>query len=117
MLTSKVVQENINSLLDSLSRSEFDEAKRKLAALSGEVKSEKDRGSLLAAAGIYASMTKGKEGTMKTWEPDKVERAAKSITLSQMADEFDTGYAETLVSYSRLRQNSQQPSTYTEVSK
>lgn len=117
MLTSKVVQENINSLLDSLSRSELDEAKRKLAALSSEVKSEKDRGSLLAAAGIYASMTKGKEGTLQTWEPDKVERAAKSITLSQMADEFDTGYAETLVSYSRLRQNSRQPSTYTEVSK
>ncbi|HEV2226428.1 MAG TPA: hypothetical protein VGR56_06450 [Nitrososphaerales archaeon] len=117
MLTSKVVQENINSLLDSLSRSELDEAKRKLAALSSEVKSEKDRGSLLAAAGIYASMTKGKEGTMQTWEPDKVERAAKSITLSQMADEFDSGYAETLVNYSRLRQNNQQPSTYTEVSK
>ncbi|HEV2138794.1 MAG TPA: hypothetical protein VGR53_08120, partial [Nitrososphaerales archaeon] len=96
---------------------ELDEAKRKLAALSSEVKSEKDRGSLLAAAGIYASMTKGKEGTMQTWEPDKVERAAKSITLSQMSDEFDTGYAEALVSYSRLRQNSQQTSTYTEVSK
>ncbi|HEV2120462.1 MAG TPA: hypothetical protein VGS11_10230, partial [Candidatus Bathyarchaeia archaeon] len=60
------MQENINSLLDSLSRTELDEAKRKLAALSSEVKSEKDRGSLLAAAGIYASMTKGKEGTMQT---------------------------------------------------
>jgi hypothetical protein len=117
VLTSKVVQENINSLLDSLSRSELDEAKRKLAALSTEVKSEKDRGSLLAAAGIYASMTKAKEGTMQNWDPEKVDRAAKSITLSQMADEFDTGYAETLVSYSRLRQNSQQPVTYTEVSK
>ena len=117
MLTSKVVQENINSLLDSLSRSELDEAKRKLAALSSEVKLERDRGSLLAAAGIYSSMTKGKEGTMPTWEHDKVERAAKSITSSQMADEFDTGYAEALVSYSRLRHNSQQPSSYTEVSK
>jgi hypothetical protein len=118
MLTSKVVQENINSLLDSLSRSELDEAKRKLAVLSAaEVKSEKDRGSLLAAAGIYASMTKAKEGTLQTWDPERVERAAKSITLSQMADEFDAGYAETLASYSRLRQNSQQPVTYTEASK
>jgi hypothetical protein len=117
VLTSKVVQENINSLLDSLSRSELDEAKRKLAALSGEIKSEKDRGSLLAAAGIYASMTKAKEGTMQTWDPGRVERAAKSITLSQMADEFDAGYAETLATYSRLRQNSQQAVSYTEATK
>jgi hypothetical protein len=111
------MQENINSLLDSLSRSELDEAKRKLSALSTEVKSEKDRGSLLAAAGIYASMAKAKEGTLRTWDPGRVERAAKSITLSQMADEFDSGYAETLVSYSRLRQNNQQTVTYTEANK
>jgi hypothetical protein len=117
VLTSKVVQENINSLLDSLSRSELDDAKRKLAILATEVKSEKDRGSLLAAAGVYASMTKAKEGTMQTWDPERVERAAKSITSSQMADEFDSGYAETLTNYSRLRQNSQQAVSYKEESK
>jgi hypothetical protein len=111
------MQENISSLLDSLSRFELDEAKRKLAALPTEVKSEKDRGSLHAAAGIYASMAKAKDGTLQTWDPGRVERAAKSITLSQMADDFDIGYAETLANYSRLRQNILQAAVYTEATK
>jgi len=102
VLTSKLVQESIASILDSLRRSELEEAKRKLHDLAPEVKSEKERGRLFAAAGIYASMAKGKEGRMQSWDNGRVERAAKSITLSQMADEFDAGYAETLMAYSRL---------------
>ena len=107
VLTTKVVQENIASILDSLSRSELDEAKRKIVALTPDVKSEKERGSLLAAAGIYSSMAKAKDGTMQTWDQARVERAAKSITASQMADDFDLGYADTLLNYSRLISSSQ----------
>lgn len=108
MLTSKLVQASIASILDSLSRSELDEAKRKLQALAPEVKSERERGGLLAASGIYASISKAKEGRMQTWDSARIERAAKSITASQMADEFDLGYAEALMSYSKLTQNTQQ---------
>jgi hypothetical protein len=109
MLTSKVMQASIASILDSLRRSDLEDAKRKLQALAPDVKSEKERGALLAAAGIYASMSKAKEGTMQTWDFTRVERAARSITLSQLADEFDVGYAETLLNYSKLIQGSQQP--------
>jgi hypothetical protein len=109
VLTSKVVQASIASILDSLKRSELDEAKKKIQALTPEVKSEKERGSLLAAAGIYASMSKAKEGTMQSWDNARIERAAKSITSSQMADDFDVGYAETLLNYSKLTKSSQQP--------
>ena len=108
MLTSKVVQASIASILDSLKRSDLEDAKRKIQALTPDVKSERERGSLLAAAGIYASMSKAKEGTMQTWDNARVERAAKSITASQMADDFDMGYAETLLNYSRLIQDSPQ---------
>jgi hypothetical protein len=106
MLTSKVVQASIASILDSLKRSDLDEAKKKIQALTPEVRTDKERGGLLAAAGIYASMTKAKEGTMQTWDSARLERAAKSITSSQMADEFDAGYAEALLNYSRLTQGS-----------
>ncbi len=106
MLT-KVVQESIASILDSLRRSDLEEAKHKIQALTPDVKSEKERGGLLAAAGIYASMAKAKEGTMQTWDAGRIERAAKSIVASQMADEFDAGYAETLLSYSKLTASSQ----------
>ena len=109
MLTSKVVQATIASILDSLRRSDLEDAKRKLQSLAPEVKSERERGALLAAAGIYASMSKAKDGTMQTWDTARVERAAKSITLSQLADDFDVGYAETLLNYSKLIQSSRQP--------
>jgi len=108
VLTAKVVQESIASILDSLRRSDLDEAKRKLQALTPEVKSEREKGGLLAAAGIYASMTKAKGGAMQTWDSARLERAAKSITASQMSDEFDAGYAETLLNYSRLTQSNRQ---------
>jgi len=108
VLTAKIVQESIVSILDSLRKSDLEEAKRRIQALTPEVRSEKERGGLLAAAGIYASMAKGKEGTMQTWDNARIERAAKSITASQMSDEFDAGYAETLLNYSRLIRGSQQ---------
>ena len=105
---TKVVQASIASILDSLTQSDLEEAKRKIQALTPEVKSDRERGSLLAAAGIYASMSKAKEGTMQTWDSARIDRAAKSITSSQMADDFDAGYAETLTNYSRLTASSQQ---------
>lgn len=108
MLTSKVVAATIASILDSLKRSELDEAKRKIQELVPEVKSERERGALLAASGIFASMSRGKEGTMQTWDSARIERAARSITASQMADDFDVGYSETLLNYSRLTADNQQ---------
>jgi len=98
------VYAGVSSILESLKNSDLDEAKKKLQALTPEIRNERERGSLLAASGILASMSKAKEGTMQTWDSARLERAAKSITVSQMADEFDQGYAETLVAYARLTQ-------------
>ena len=94
----------VSSILESLKNSDLDEAKRKVQALTPEIRNERERGSLLAASGILASMAKAKEGTMQSWDSARLERAAKSITASQMADEFDQGYAETLVAYAKLTQ-------------
>ncbi len=96
--------EGVSSVLESLRNSDLEDAKRKLEALTSEIKTEKERGSLLAAAGIYASMSRAKDGTLQSWDQGRIERAAKSITSSQMADDFDEGYAETLLSYSKLTQ-------------
>lgn len=104
MLTSKAVYAGVSSVLESLKNSDVEGAKTKLQALAQQVKTEREKGSLLAAAGILASISKAKGGTVQTWDPARVERAAKSITSSQMSDEFDQGYAETLLNYSRLTQ-------------
>lgn len=109
MLTSKALQANIASILESLKQSDLEEAKRKIQALMPEVNSDRERGALLAAAGIYVSMSKAKERTMQNWDSARVERAARSITASQMTDDFDMGYAETLLNYSKLALSNQQP--------
>jgi hypothetical protein len=101
VLTTKVIQMNIASIIDSLKRSDLEDAKRKIQALAPEVRSERERGGLLAATGIYSAIVKAKDGKMQTWDMARVERAAKSITASQLADEFDMGYAETLLNYSK----------------
>ncbi|HME19399.1 MAG TPA: hypothetical protein VKF15_06675 [Nitrososphaerales archaeon] len=102
MLTSKVVYEGVSSVLESLKNSDLDSAKKKLEVIAAEVKTERERGCLLAAAGIYSSILKAKNGTLQSWDQDRVVRAAQSIRQSQMADEFDAGYADTLVDYSKL---------------
>ena len=107
MLTTKVVQASIESILASIAKSELEEAKKKIQALMPEVRTERERGGLMAAAGILTSITKGKEGSMQSWDSGRLERAAKSISGSQMADDFDSGYAETLVNYSKLTASSQ----------
>jgi hypothetical protein len=104
VLTSKAVYAGVSSVLEALRNSNMDDAKRRIQALSLEVRSERDKGSLLAAAGIYASISKAKDGTMQSWDAARLERAAKSIISNQMADEFDQGYAETLINYSKLTQ-------------
>ena len=104
VLTSKAVYEGVSSVLLSLRDSDLEGAKRKIDALSSEVKTDKERGSLLAAVGIYSSISKAKDRTFQTWDSERIDRAARSITSSQMADEFDQGYSETLLNYSKLMQ-------------
>jgi hypothetical protein len=104
VLTSRAVNAGISSVLEALRDSNLDEARRRLQAVAQDVRNERGRGCLLAAQGIYSSLSKAKDGAMASWDPVRIERAAKSINSSQLADDFDQGYAETLLSYSRLTQ-------------
>jgi hypothetical protein len=102
MLTSKTVTDGVATVLEALTHSDIDEARRKIEEIGREAKTERERGILAAARGIAASMAKAKSGSLQTWDPDKIVRAAEAIRSSQMSDEFDSGFAETLVSYARL---------------
>ncbi len=104
MLVSKTVGEGVSSVLASLRDSDLESAKRKLESLSQSARNEKERGSIMAAAGIYAGIVKGKDSTIQSWNSDRVRRAARAISASQMSDDFDKGYAETLVEYASLTQ-------------
>ena len=102
MLTTRLLNEGISSILVSLKNSDLEGAKKLIDALSPNLRTERERGALLAAAGIYTSMARAKGGTMQSWDQGRVVRAATSIVSSQMADDIDKGYAETLMSYSKL---------------
>lgn len=102
MLTSKTVNAGVTEVLEALNQSDVDEAKKKIDEVSRDVKTERERGVLMAATGIATSMAKAKDGTLQSWDEAKIVRAAQAITRSQMSDEFDIGYAETLASYAKL---------------
>ncbi|MBI3859289.1 MAG: hypothetical protein HY296_03485 [Thaumarchaeota archaeon] len=100
------MNEGVASILQSLRNSDLEGAKRIIDSLAPGVRTDRERGALLAVTGIYTSLLKSKEGTMQSWDQGRVLRAAQSISASQMADEIDLGYSETLASYSRLMQTS-----------
>ena len=60
----------------------------------------------MAAAGILASTSKGREGGMQTWSEEKISKAAQVIRKNQMADDWDSGYADTLLGYAKLLKQS-----------
>ena len=57
---------------------------------------------VMAINGLVTSAARGKEMTMQTWDWEKIARAAKSVNSSQMSDDFDRGYSQTLDDYAKL---------------
>ncbi len=101
------MNEAVTSVIESLNKSDMEEAKKKVELLLAQAKTEREKGSVLAAAGILASVSKGKEGGMQNWDQEKILRAAQSIKKSQMSDDWDVGYADTLLGYVKLLKKGQ----------
>lgn len=93
----------ISAVLELLSKSDLENARKALQEISSVAREERERGMVMAASGIMASMTKAREGAFQSWDEEKITRAAKMIAGSQMADEFDKGFADALLEYSRLK--------------
>jgi hypothetical protein len=90
------------SVLESIRKPDLEEAKTKLGAMMAQAKTDREKGSIMAAAGILASMSKGKEGGMQSWNAEKISQSAQKIKKNQMADDWDLGYADTLLGYAKL---------------
>jgi hypothetical protein len=102
MLASSLVKTEIPTVVDLLARKQFDEAKKKLDSLAPNVRTERERGAVMAANGILLGFTKRKEGAPPLIELDKLGRAAKALANSSMLDEFDRGFSETLLAYAKV---------------
>lgn len=95
-------QEKTTSILEALRKPDLPSAKAMIDALAPAAKTERERGALAALEGIYSSTSKAKDWGMHTWDAAKMERGAQSVVRSQMTDDFDRGYGETLLAYSRM---------------
>lgn len=98
------MREKIAAILESLKNSDLEGAKKQIEVQLQTVKNDRDKGGLTAASGILSTMSKGKEGTLQTWDHEKIARAADTIRKSQMSDDWDQGYADVLGSYAKLLQ-------------
>jgi len=94
--------EEMAGIMQLILKSDLEGAKKKLLELSSGAKTERARGSIAAMNGIIVSMTKKKEGNLPSWEEEKVVRAAHQVLKNEMLDDFDKGYADTLVKYGKL---------------
>lgn len=103
------MNEEISAIMQMILKSELEGAKKRAAALAPNARTDRMRGSLAAVNGIIASMMKKKEGGQHPWEEEKALRGAHQMLKSQLLDDFDKGYAETLIKYGKLSKPAKTP--------
>lgn len=96
------MNDGIVTILQRILKSDFDGAKKELESLFESASNEKERGELMAVNGIITGIRKRKEGALQLRDAEKIARAGVLIGKSLLADDFDRGYAETLVSYAKM---------------
>jgi len=94
MLSSSMLKEEVELIIDSIVRGKLEEARQRLAHVAPQVSSEYGKGALLALNGVM-NVTENK-APEKMAEPDKILRAAESIPKVQMMDDLDKGYLQTM---------------------
>ncbi len=101
MQTSSVVNDGIARSVTMIVKSDFDGAKKEIELINQNVTNERERGALMAVNGILTGINKKKEGALQSWTDKKVARAAEFLSKSQLADDFDRGYVEALLTYAK----------------
>jgi len=101
MLTASSMNQEIAGIMQMIFNSDLGNARKRVLTLAPSVKTERMRGSLAAVNGMIASMTR-KEGGQHPWEEEKVLRGAHQMMRSQLLDDFDRGYSETLMKYGKI---------------
>ena len=95
MLSAGTLREEVEVILDLIVGSRIEEAKQRIALLSPQVSSEYAKGVLLALEGIL-KMSKSKTGESALGR-ERVTKSAESVTSTQMVDDLDKGYFQTLL--------------------
>jgi hypothetical protein len=99
MLSSSMLKEEVEVIVELLAHSKIEEARQRLSHLRPQVSSEYGRGALLALGGVL-NVTENK-AMEKISEPAKVSRTAERIPKSHMVDDLDKGYLQTISKWAK----------------
>lgn len=94
MLSSSMIKEEVDVIVESLANTKLEEARQRLTHLAPQVSSEYGRGALLALNGIV-NVTENKTPD-KMADREKILRAVDRLPKVEMVDDFDKGYLQTL---------------------
>lgn len=99
MLSSSMLKEEVDSIVDLVASGHADEARTKLTGLVPEVSSEYGRGAILALNGILHVIEN--KNTDRMSDREKILRATERIPRAQTTDDMDKGYMQTLAKWAK----------------
>jgi len=97
MLSSSMIKEEVDVIIESIVNTRLEEARQRLAHLNPQVSSEYGKGALLALNGIVNVVENKTPDKMA--DPDKILRAVDRIPKVEMTDDLDGSQADTTVSF------------------
>jgi hypothetical protein len=104
MLSSSMIKEEVEVIIESLVHTKMEDARQRLAHLSPQVSSEYGKGALLALNGIV-NVTENKTPD-KMADAEKILRAVDRLPKIQMMDDLDKGYLQTLAKWAKRLKDS-----------
>ena len=94
MLSSSMIKEEVDEIIESLAHTKLEDARQRLAHLAPQVSSEYGKGALLALNGIV-NVTENRTPD-KMADSEKILRAVDRLPKIQMMDDLDKGYLQTM---------------------
>ena len=94
MLTSSMIKEEVDVIIESLIHTKLEDARQRLTHMTPQVSSEYGKGALLAINGIINVMENRTPDKMA--DSDKILRAVERLPKIEMIDDLDKGYLQTL---------------------
>ena len=94
MLTSSMIKEEVDVIIESLLHTKLEDARQRLNHMAPQVSSEYGKGAVLAINGIINVMENRTPDKMA--DSDKILRAVERLPKIEMTDDLDKGYLQTL---------------------
>jgi hypothetical protein len=104
MLSSSMIKEEVDVIIESLLHTKLEDARQRLTHLAPQISSEYGKGALLALNGIVNVMENRTPDKMA--DAVKILRAADRLPKIQMIDDFDKGYLQTLGKWAKRAKDS-----------